>query len=527
MTGPARFCADLTGWRRAVLAILLGAGTSLAFAPYFLLPLLVVGSTGLIWLLDGARRPTVAFFIGWCFGFGHFLVGLYWIGHAFLVDADRFAWLLPFAVSLLPAGLALFIGVVTLVVHAAGGGRWQRIAVLALAWTLAEWFRAHLFTGFPWNLVGYVWAFSDAMLQPAAWFGVYGLSLLTVAAAAAPAALANGWRSGLPACLGLIAVLAAAGGYGHFRLSDPLPEDVADIRLRIVQPNVAQRDKWRPELRDGHLARLLELSTAAADRPPTHIVWPETATPFLLAADTRRRHVIGQMLQPERILISGAPRRDIASDGGRDVWNSLHVMGPGGTLLATYDKHHLVPFGEYLPFRPLLSAIGLSKLTAGSRDFSSGPGPAVVDIPGLPSFQPLICYEVIFPHQIAPARRPAWLLNVTNDAWFGDGGGPRQHFAMARVRAIEQGVPLIRAANTGISGVIDAYGRPRATLDLGASGVIDSALPGALPSPPLYARLGDRLLMPVLAMILLYLFWRRFWRLKKDTTKSGDAAFHS
>ncbi len=527
MTGLARYCTELTGWRRALLAILLGAGTSLAFAPFFLLPLLVVGFAGLVWLLDGARRASAAFLIGWCFGFGHFIVGLYWIGHAFLVDADRFAWLLPFAISLLPTGLALFVGVVALVVHAVGGGRWRRIAALALAWTLAEWFRAHLFTGFPWNLVGYAWAFSDAMLQPAALLGVYGLSLLTVAAAAAPAALANGWRSGLPVCLGLFAVLAAAGGYGLLRLSDPPPDDVADIRLRVVQPNVAQRDKWRPELRDGHLARLLELSTTAAVEPPTHVIWPETATPFLLAADARRRHVIGQMLMPDRVLISGAPRRDTGAGGGRDVWNSLHVVGPGGTVLATYDKHHLVPFGEYLPFRPLLSAIGLSKLTAGSRDFSSGPGPAVVEIAGLPAFQPLICYEVIFPHQIAPGRRPAWLLNVTNDAWFGDGSGPHQHFVMARVRAIEQGMPLIRAANTGISGVIDAYGRSLARLDLGRSGVIDAALPGALPSPPLYARIGDRLLMPVLTAILLYLFWRRFWRPKNDTTKSSANAFHS
>ena len=267
MTGLARFCAELTGWRRALLAILLGAGASLAFAPYFLLPLLIVGFAGLVWLLDGARQAGTAFLIGWCFGFGHFIVGLYWIGHAFLVDADRFAWLLPFAISLLPAGLALFVGVVTLVVHAVGGGRWRRIAALTLAWTLAEWFRAHLFTGFPWNLVGYAWAFSDAMLQPAALFGVYGLSLLTVAAAASPAAFANGWRSGMPAFLGLLALLVAAGGYGLLRLSDPSPEDVADIRLRIVQPNVAQRDKWRPELRDRHLAQLLELSAAASADP--------------------------------------------------------------------------------------------------------------------------------------------------------------------------------------------------------------------------------------------------------------------
>lgn len=527
MTGLARICTGLTGWRRALVAVLLGVGTALAFAPFFLLPLLVVGFTGLVWLLDGARRATTAFLIGWCFGFGHFIVGLYWIGHAFLVDAERFAWLLPFAISLLPTGLALFVGIVALVVHQVGGGRWRRVAALALAWTLAEWFRAHLFTGFPWNLVGYAWAFSDTMLQPAALLGVYGLSLLTVALAAAPATLAGGWRRSLPVCLGLLAVLAAAGGYGQFRLSGPTPGDVQDIRLRIVQPNVAQRDKWRPELRDGHLARLLELSTSTAAARPTHVIWPETATPFLLAADVQRRHVIGQMLLPDQVLISGAPRRGVAADGSREVWNSLHAVAAGGVILATYDKHHLVPFGEYLPFRPLLSTIGLSKLTAGSRDFSSGPGPAVVDIEGLPAFQPLICYEAIFPHQIAPGRRPAWLLNLTNDAWFGDGSGPHQHFAMARARAIEHGLPLVRAANTGISGVIDAYGRTLARLELGQSGIIDAALPTPLPTPPPYARYGDRLLMPLLTLVLVYLFWRRFWRPEIDTTKGCGPAIES
>lgn len=527
MTGLASICAGLAGWRRASLAVLLGAGTALAFAPYYLLPLLIVGFTALVWLLEGARRANSAFLVGWCFGFGHFIVGLYWIGHAFLVDAERFAWLLPFAISLLPAGLGLFTGTVALVVHLVGGGRWRRIAALAVAWTLAEWFRAHLLTGFPWNLVGYVWGFSDAMLQPAALFGVYGLSLVTVAAAAAPAALADGWRRALPVCLGLCAVLAAAGGYGLLRLSGPAPGDVPDVRLRIVQPNVAQRDKWRPDLRDRHLARLLELSAGEAAARPTHVIWPETATPFLLAADVRRRHLIGQMLLPDQLLISGAPRRDAAEDGAREVWNSLHVVGPGGTILATYDKHHLVPFGEYLPLRPLLSALGLSKLTAGTRDFSSGPGPAIVDVPGAPAFQPLICYEAIFPHQIAPSQRPAWLLNVTNDAWFGDGSGPHQHFAMARVRAIEQGLPLIRAANTGISGVIDAYGRPRARLGLGEGGIIDSALPAALSSAPLYARLGDRLLMPLLTVVMLGLFWLRFWRFRAGATKGSGPAIES
>lgn len=495
--------AGLCGLRRYGLAFLLGALAALALPPFNAVPVLLVSFPLLVWLLDGARSGRACFATGWWFGFGHHLAGLYWISNALLVDAASFAWLIPFVACGLPAVLALFVGAVAWLFRRAGGAGAGRILLFAALWTAGEWLRGHLFTGFPWNLLGYVWTASDAMLQAAALFGIYGLSLLTVLAAASPAALAPPAQAARrpavlwPVALGA-ALLLAVGVGGGLRLAGAEAGVVDGVRLRIVQANIPQRLKWEPEQRLDIFRRHLELSAQPSPQgPPTHVIWPETAVPFLLADEPAALRAAARVVPPGGALLTGAPRAERGADGELRLWNSLLAVDDAGAVVAVFDKFHLVPFGEYVPFRDWLD---IAKITPGAIDFTPGPGPRTLRLPHLPPFSPLICYEVIFPGAVvAPDDRPRWILNVTNDGWYGRSTGPYQHLAIARVRAVEEGLPLVRAANTGISAVVDAYGRVRARLGLDERGVIDADLPAALPPTP-YARHGDLALVPMLLL---------------------------
>ena len=506
MSALGQRIAGLEGWRRYLLACTLGATAALSLPPLHLLPLLPLAFTGLVWLVGGSKGPGGAFATGWWFGFGHFLAGLYWVGHAFLVDAETFGWMMPFAVAGLAASLAVYPGLSTLAARIGRPSGLGRVLVLAAAWTVGEWLRGQLFTGFPWNLIGYAWTVSEAMMQLAALGGVYGLSLLTVLAAAMPALLAEApagtayrWRP--IAAIGALLALTWAGGLVRLGLAEV--DEVPEVRLRLVQANIAQREKWRAERRESNLLRHMELSRSPGWEDITHLIWPETAAAFFLADDPALRRRLGSLVRAEGLLLTGAPRRAAEGSAPLRLWNSFHAIDQAGRIRATYDKYHLVPFGEYLPFRPLLERFGIAKFTHGTVDFARGPGPRTLKLRGLPPVSPLICYEVIFANRVAAAReRPEWLLNITNDAWFGVSSGPYQHFAMARMRAVEQGMPLVRVAGTGISGVIDPYGRTTARLGLDRAGVIDSGLPQALEEPPPYVRLGNG---PVLLLCLIAL----------------------
>lgn len=490
--------AALAGWRRNALAGVLGAMAALALPPLYLVPLLVPAFAGWLWLVLASRTPGAAFRLSWWFGFGHCAIGFYWISNALLVEPEKFGWLIPFAIGGIAAFMALFPAAAGMAVKGLRVSGIGAVLVLAIVWGLGEWVRSWLFTGFPWNLMGTVWAFSPAMIQSAALFGTYGLGLLTVAAAAAPAVVGD---AGLTpsrrlAVLGVaMAVPAILWAGGEVRLAAAGPSaGVPGVRLRLVQPNIPQRLKWVPELRDRHLVRQVEMSldgppSGGAALPPTDVIWGETAVPFFLSGDAERRTFLARAAPPGGLVIVGAPRTTPVPEKPFRVWNSLEALDGRGRMVASYDKAHLVPFGEYIPFRALLP---FPKITEGRNDFSAGPGPATLRLPGLPPVSPLICYEVIFPGAVVRRDdRPQWLLNLTNDSWFGASAGPYQHLAAARMRTVEEGLPLVRVANTGISVVIDAHGRTVGELGLETAGVLDSPLPVALADPPPYARFGN------------------------------------
>ena len=502
--------------RRIAAAILLGALSALALPPWHFVPLVVPAFTGLLWLLDAAAlssRPLrAATLTAWLFGLGHFLVGLHWIAEPFLVDAARHGWLIPFALTGMAGGLALFpaaAGLITVGLSRRfaldGIGR---VLAFAAVWVLLEWVRSWLFTGFPWNLVGYVWAATPEVMQAAAFAGIFGVSLMTVVAGAMPAVLGTGRgaRAVLTVLLFTAILPAAVWGGGAMRLAaaplyaaDDTRAMVPGVRLRIVQANIPQRQKWQSQLRAGHLQRHVAMSQQQSSNPPTHVIWPETAAPFFLANDDAVRAAAALAVPRDGVLITGAPRRG-GPEGAR-FWNSAHAITGDGQIIASYDKAHLVPFGEYVPLRGVLP---IDKLVPGQGDFTAGPGRQTMTIPGLPPVSPLICYEAIFPGAAVSAdARPGWLLNLTNDAWFGTFAGPQQHFAIAATRAIEEGLPMVRAANTGISAVVDPYGRPIAMLGLGVEGVIDSGLPRALQTPPPYARWGNVLPAGLIGLVAL------------------------
>jgi apolipoprotein N-acyltransferase len=500
------------GWRRALIAFAAGIVSVLALPPLSLWPVLFLTFPLLVWLMDGASSPrwggaAAAFVAGWWFGFGYFLAGLYWIGNAFLVDAKIFGWLLPFAVTVLPAGLALFTGAGCALARLLWRRGPARILALAVGLTLAEWLRGTVLTGFPWNTYGYALTGSLTMAQGASLVGIWGLTFLAVIVFAGPAVLVDE-RTDTPRPWiivgGWLAILLALAAFGAIRLAALPTELVPGVQLRIMQPNLQQDQKFNYASKDSVMRRYLALSngsgrTEGISAPSgldgiTHLIWPESAFPFLLTREADALAQIAALLPPGTVLITGAARAEAGATAQNPrVYNSLYVIDHDGAILSVYDKVHLVPFGEYLPFQAALERIGLQQLTKLPGGFLAGDRRRSIESPRAPPFLPLICYEIIFPQRAVPSgERPSWLLNLTNDAWFGLSPGPYQHLEQARVRAIEEGLPLVRAANTGISAVIDPLGRTIASLPLGSEGSFDSPLPRQI-ALPLYARAGNAL----------------------------------
>ena len=501
--------AALHGWRRYGMAFALGALLAAALPPVDLTPLVFIAFPLYLWLDDGSPTAWASTRLAYVFALGHFAAGMYWVAAALFVDIAKFWWALPFALLGLPALLATFVAAC---LYVAGVARTRlklsgvaRICAFAVAWSASEWLRGHLFTGLPWNLAGYVWAGGFpgalAMLQGTAWVGIYGLGFVTVLAASllsmlgAPslAPLAPLRRAAPAIAAGILILVPAAAGAIRLHLS---PTGETGIWLRLVQPSIAETAKWDPAAAEANFHRLIELSSAPAQHKLTAVIWPEAAATFFLGRDEAHRAAIAAVAPAGGYVITGALRGKPATGPLQEVWNSIEVIDPANEIVARYDKSHLVPFGEYMPWADVLP---FKKLTPGSIDLSPGPGPLTLTLDRLPSFDPLICYEAIFPGAIVdPHRRPGWLLNVSNDAWYGRSSGPYQHFAMARTRAVEEGLPLVRVANNGITGVVDAEGRVLAHTSLDAIGYADVVLPTARGATP-YSRFGDWLFLAMLA----------------------------
>jgi apolipoprotein N-acyltransferase len=530
LTRLARTIVLAWGWRRILIAFLAGASTTLALPPTDVWPVPFITFPVLVWLVDGAAAGRLggvlaAATAGWWFGFGYFLAGLYWVGHAFLVDAKTFGWLLPFAVIALPAGMALYTALGLALARLIWTRGAARVLALAIALTLAEWLRGHLFSGFPWNVYGYALISPLWLAQGAALIGIWGLTFLAVAIYASPAVLADDRsqtkRPWLAPALS-VAVIAALATYGAIRLNRTPTGYVDGVRLRIMQPNLQQDEKFNYAQKQQVMSRYLALSDRASGPQSTgvgdvtHLIWPESAFPFFLTREADALAQIAGLLPKGTVLITGAVRPPETKPGEPIIraYNSIYAIDHDGSIVSVYDKVHLVPFGEYLPFQDLLERLGLVQLTKVRGGFIAGDRRRNQHVPGAPSFLPLVCYEIIFPGDAVPrseragwlydhlgryvdwpfvagsGERPGWLLNLTNDGWFGASAGPYQHFQQARVRAIEEGLPLVRAANTGISAVVDPLGRVIASLPLGTEGVLDAPLPQAI-SPTTYARAGD------------------------------------
>jgi apolipoprotein N-acyltransferase len=488
------FVRGLSGWRRHALTFGVGLFSALSFAPFGIFPFLLLAFAVLVLLLDGAQkhkhRILSAAFVGWTFGFGHFLAGLYWVGYAFTVDASAHAWQIPFVALLLPGGLAIYPAAACATASAFWRPGAGRVFIFSASYGAAEWLRGHLLTGFPWNLPAYAWGASLGVMQSAALVGAYGLSLLTILLGASLARFGDKETRAylMPAFLIVLFALLWIGG--DVRLATVDPGEVTGVRLRLVQPDIPQSEKYLPQDVARNWQRLIDLSRAPSTVPITHLIWPEAAPPFLLAREAYALDDIAILTNGDRVLMTGAVRVLVTPEQDFHYFNSLYIFAHGGQLLAAYDKFHLVPFGEYLPLSGLLGALGISKLVDSPGGFTSGDGPHSYAVPGAPAVGPLICYEILFPGAVVGRTRPGWLVNVTDDSWFGPSTGPYQHLLTARVRAIEQGIPVIRGANTGISAVIDPLGRITASLGLDRMGVVDAGLPKAL-GETLYARVGD------------------------------------
>lgn len=535
----------LDGWRRAALAFAAGGASVLAMAPFHAFPVLWLTLPVLVWLVHAeplepydvaqasrwarlrAHPASGAALAGWWFGFGYFFAGLCWIGEAFFIGPRAQLLLLPFAITGLPAVLAAFWAVACGLARLPRLSETSRVLLLAVTLGAAEYLRGHMFTGFPWNVIGYALTAPLPLMQSAAYLGIYGLSVVAVLVFALPLVLwtaaGTGPQAGRQKALALamaVVPLALLAALGAWRLSGPPPDLLANVKLRIVQPSVPQADKWRGDKQEqiffDHIALSGQSPAGVRDDLAgiTHVIWPEAAMPFLPLDYPVALAAIGEMLPQGTHLIAGGLRAEYQGEGAQRrrtrAFNSILVLGEDGQLVTLYDKIHLVPGGEYLPFRDAMNAIGLEPIAQKAGGFDSGAKPRpLLRIAGLPPVGPLICYEAIFPAAVVQgSERPGLLINLTNDGWFGNSTGPRQHFHQARVRAVEEGVPLVRSANNGISAAFDPYGRELGSIGLDVRGTLDVSVPQAVPAP-VYARWRDLPFFVELLVLLAGLAWRR------------------
>ncbi len=496
-------------WQKLLAVFLAGALTGWVQAPLSIWVLPFVTFTFLLLVTAPLKGPQ-AYWVGWFFCFGYFLFGLYWIANALFVDIGQFWWALPFAIAGLPSLLAFIqaIGVWAAQQWCGENGR-HRAFMLALMWALMEWVRGHVFTGFPWLLVGQFWVDVDWARQVAAVGGIYFLSLWSMLLFVLPSYIFSYRRTGI---LVLLILTGSAFFYGEYRLTRmaqlAAQEEATPLKIRMVQPNIDQSLKLNPGARDEIITRTMQAAynSNPFSPAPQAIIWPETAVPYRLEDDQTLREILARTLPPESLLITGSIRKNTEGD----YFNSVIVMDSQGVVLGHYDKAHLVPFGEYIPFHKYLPFDPV----ASGKDFSAGAGAKTLSLLQLPPFAPMICYEVIFPGAVVDENnRPHWMINVTNDGWYGLSHGPYQHLDIARIRAVEEGLPLVRVANTGISAAIDQTGKIIEKIPLNTMGMKDATIiPTALPT--IYNVVGDKVFF--LAILGIFLLLDQLRRSKKQ-----------
>ncbi len=497
-------------WKKA--GFLLGLIGALSWAPYYYSPCIILALNGLMVRIGKSSSIKEAWDCGWWWGFGLWFGHLFWAGNSLWVDAERFAWLWPFSLLGLPAVFALYPAVGAMSVKffqcKTMGGHVYFGFLLGFAWIFSgiEFLMGHLFTGFPWNLLAYIWAPYLPMVQGAAVLGSYGLGLLTFLLLCLPGLFVlqhRSWITGLAWSLGGCALLYGAGS---LRLEQSPTCLHAKAVLRLVQPSIAQKEKGDPYFASQQLQTLVRLTKIISKHLPTHVIWPEAAFPWLITPKLCKTF---PSFSAATLMMGG-----VYENTSTQLLNSLMVHEPSKLLVLRYAKMHLLPFGEYIPQRQglekLIPSTWLKKITPGSLDLCAGPPSYVTLVEGLPPFRTLICYEAIFPGTVRPPcheLQPQWILNITNDGWFGHSPGPHQHAVSARFRAIEEGLPLVRVANTGTSCMIDPLGRVLHTLPLYVRGIIDSPLPCAIPMT-LYARFQETIwvaMMIALGLAILLL----------------------
>ncbi len=509
------------------ISFFLGSISASAFAPLYFFPLAIIAFSGWFLISNSCQNNNKkSFFIGWCFGFGQFVFGLYWICISLFVDILQFFWLLPFALFLIPTILAIYIGLVLLLTNFLARKfaikDWRKILLLAVIWVFFEYLRSILFTGFPWNLLGYSLLFSLPLSQAAAAIGVYGLSLLAVIFYCFPAlffTLHNNkikfhfnkkfqpFFTCVALCISLIWLV------GFFRINSFQPNFFPNATFRLVQPAVSQEEKWDSDHRYNSFLENIRLSHKQGFDKINYVVWSESAVPYVINPITSYGLLsnIASAAPKDGFVITGALRAEFkveTNDWGREaskIWNTVFVIDNDSKVVANYDKNHLVPFGEYIPFSDIFPFI--SKVTNGAINFSEGDGLKTIKLNSkTPSFSPLVCYEAIFAGNVIDKNNPPqFLLNLTNDAWFGASSGPYQHFDMVRMRSIENGMPAIRVANSGISGLINPLGQVVAAIPLNHKGVVDVMLMENLPDT-IYMRIGNEIVILLSILLLGFVF---------------------
>ncbi|MGN6488817.1 MAG: apolipoprotein N-acyltransferase [Devosia sp.] len=513
------------GWRRFLLLVVAGAIAAASAPPLFFPPALFLTLPVWIWALDGAERKRSwlgrvfgpAFWIGFGFGLGYFTVALHWLGAAFLQQGGIFLLLMPFGIVGLAAILAVFWGLGSALAHLLWSGGWLRIVTFTACLALAEWARGHLFSGFPFDLIGYALTGTDQLMQLASVTGIYGLTLLAILLATTPALIwpadQRGWaRRVLPFTLAMAALVLQVG-FGYWRLNNVAVAPRTDMKVRMVQPMILDHADWSQGDPAQVITTLVDLSSARLTPSDpgldgiTTLVWPESVFPFFLTSYPDALARIARLLPDETLLLTGAPREPIGDDGlpipDNPGYNSILAINTNGEVVASYDKSHLVPFGEYLPFQGFWRLFGINQFVPGTNGWAPGDGRRLMQVPGTPSFLALVCYEAVFSNDIGNPDEAQFILNVTNDAWFDGSVGPAQHAHLARLRSVETGLPMLRAANTGVTFATDPLGRITASLVPLQPGVLDVVPSQKLAQGTLFNRLGDWPFFVLVALGLL------------------------